>query len=286
MILKDIFFNAARNVNIRFKSADELVLSEDVMRKLGAYVPDIALRGNAPWKSDIDFLHVHAEPYLEQSNENGTQRIVLASPKGEGLPEDIYHLLYAALRKQLLEHENRPVMHAACVVKNGKARLITGASGSGKTTLAQKLIDEEGYKLVSGNKTVLDLAGREIYAVSGTKTMTALDQQFNRYAYGLPAYQEAPEGDYAVEEIDIIRLNDGVEECEILSPLSALHTLYPLVMDSANSDIIACGEYVFDGGVSPRAKRTVIKGLNRALQAIPVRKIAGNPSYIKQVING
>jgi energy-coupling factor transporter ATP-binding protein EcfA2 len=287
MFLKDLFFKAARNVNIRFKVPNEDIINDDVMLKLGAYIPDIRRMDNAPWKCDLTFLLADGAPYLGQGQDKGEHCVVMAAPKSrQEMPEDVYHLLYAAVRKVMIEQKDLPIMHAACVVKEGRARLITGVSGSGKTTLTQSLIDDEGYQLVSGNKTVLDFVGGSLHALSGTKTMTILDCGFNRAAYDLPIDQVAEDNDYPVTSIDIVRLNDGVEECETLSQMSALHTLYPLVMDNVNKDVIVGGQFLFDGEVSAKAKNDITQRLSRVVRNIPVRKISGSRAFIQRQFNG
>ena len=54
-------------------------------------------------------------------------------------------------------------LHASCVVKNGRAILISGRSGSGKSDLALRLIDR-GAILVSDDYTIVRRVGGKLLA--------------------------------------------------------------------------------------------------------------------------
>jgi serine kinase of HPr protein (carbohydrate metabolism regulator) len=54
-------------------------------------------------------------------------------------------------------------LHASCVVKNGRAILISGRSGSGKSDLALRLIDR-GATLVSDDYTIVRRVGGKLLA--------------------------------------------------------------------------------------------------------------------------
>jgi serine kinase of HPr protein (carbohydrate metabolism regulator) len=54
-------------------------------------------------------------------------------------------------------------VHASCVVKDGRAVLISGRSGSGKSDLALRLIDR-GFTLVSDDRTIVRREGDRLVA--------------------------------------------------------------------------------------------------------------------------
>ncbi|MFB7631687.1 hypothetical protein ACFC0M_12155 [Streptomyces sp. NPDC056149] len=57
----------------------------------------------------------------------------------------------------LKDQENRgaAVLHATAAVKNGTAVLVTGAKGAGKSTILLELVEHFGYRIMSGDKTVV-----------------------------------------------------------------------------------------------------------------------------------
>jgi len=148
--------------------------------------------------------------------------------------------------------------------------------------LAQRLVEHHGFKLFSGNKTVVkfDESGGLI-AVAGTRTMTALDAGLRRFAYKMPEDSYAT-GPVLIKSIGLIKINEGVEETQKLAPLSALHTLYPYFMDAVNADVIVNGKDVFDGSPITSVKPTLTSNLQRLLQHTPVIKSSGSILYLER----
>jgi serine kinase of HPr protein (carbohydrate metabolism regulator) len=59
--------------------------------------------------------------------------------------------------------------HATCMSFRGRGLLITGPSGSGKSDLALRLLDREGWRLVSDDRVVLEKTGKMICASAPEK---------------------------------------------------------------------------------------------------------------------
>jgi len=249
--MPEVFATMAGGLTARFDTARDIRAHA---LHFGAHIPAFAFTGAIADKADIDL--------------------------GDVTLPDAYHLLYGHVRKALLARDNYPV-HAACVGHEAGYALLVGHSGSGKTTLTEKLL-AQGYKLYSGNKTVMRKQGSGLQAIAGTRTMTALDATFNRQAYLLPDAAYAPTPTVPIKNIFIVRVNDGVAEDQRLEPLSALHTLYPYFMDAVNADVIVDGKTVFDGHVDMGVKSRLVETLGRALETIPVRKISGSIAYMAQ----
>ena len=258
-----------------FQSASH-EMTDDVRLKMAAYVPGIAWSATMPERGpDIVIQHTMTDrPFLA----DGGTRIMISTATHETFPDDLYHLLYAVIRRQLIAREMYPV-HAACVGDDDGYRLIVGHSGSGKTTLAHRLVSEHGMKLFSGNKTVIRFNDDgTMTAIAGTRTMTALDRDLNRYAYKMNECQYTRDQTVAIASIDLVRINDGVEETQVLSRTSALHTLYPFFIDQVNADVIVNGCDILDGTVGAGAKGYLARNLSRS--SVPVSKHAGSVSFL------
>ncbi|MEU8779612.1 hypothetical protein [Streptomyces sp. NPDC048606] len=53
------------------------------------------------------------------------------------------------------ENSGAAVLHATAAYRDGTAVLVTGAKGAGKSTLLLELVEHFGYRILSGDKTVL-----------------------------------------------------------------------------------------------------------------------------------
>ncbi len=256
----------------------------DILLKMAAHIPGFKIVDNEDFSKKADITVRHLRDTFNDFSYDEKQ-IIYTTNSLEKMPVDIYHLIYGVVRKTLINEFNNYAIHAACISHNNGYKLIVGHSGSGKTTLAQNLVDTHGRKLFSGNKTLLSInANGSITGNGGTRTMTALDVNNNRYAYTLRPDQYADEESVDINAIDIIRINDGVEDCEILSPPSALHTLYPYIIDAVNADIILHDHYVFDGTISSLHKKDLIQKLSVALRQVPVRKVSGSMKFLKKMV--
>jgi hypothetical protein len=274
--MANYFFSLPGNLTAQFKTACKIEGAERL--KLAACIPGIKALDKKPDIIDLTLVHrMSSVPGLVDQG----QYIKLTTPHHTELPEDTYHLFYAALRRELLK-QDLYCMHAACVGRKDRFHLIAGHSGAGKTTVSQSLIDHHGMSLFSGNKTVIKISQNgSIHAVAGTKTMTALDADLTRYAYELPANDLSDREYVDIVSIHLLRLNDGVEETQYLSKLSALHTLYPFLMDSVNADVIVNAAHIFDGSPSIEIKNRLTANLSKALGDLDVQKSAGSLEFLK-----
>lgn len=272
--MADHYFSLPGGLTARFTTA--CAMGDEQKRQMAAYVPGIAFMNEIPARPDIVIDHRIGNAGLTVSGHH----ITLTSPPSEALPADLYHLTYAVTRRALLDRGYFCV-HAACVGAHDDFRLVVGHSGAGKTTLAHRLVDSNGLKLLSGNKTVVRFSDDgTMIAVAGTRTMTAVDKGMNRFAYNMAesAYAGGPR---KIRTIDIVRINDGVAEVENLSPLSALHTLYPYFLDAANADVIVNGRDIFDGAATMAQKAALARGLSAAPLT---RKISGTMDFMAREV--
>lgn len=264
-------------------STDAKIDDEDLfLQKLGAFIPSLRRIENPKQTDFILYLHTTEEkPVFRDAHPT---YVYERSPRDQSLPEDIFHLLYGLVRKQLIENHQIFCVHSACLSYCDQNLLFVGHSGSGKTTLAQLMIDHHDAKLISGNKTLIEIAPQGLIIHGGTHTMTALDKNLNRYAYALPSNKYHTGHKERVDYIFLPRLNDGVCENIVLQDPSKLHTLYPYFLDSVNSDIIVNGAYVFNGDVEISIKKHLIAGLASCLKNISVRAVKGTSGHLLEVI--
>lgn len=279
--MKSYYFNIANHLILCFETDYDLKNNPQTLLRLGAYLPNFQFLDAKPNHIDFKFR-------LEKSRDNtliyNDKDCVMGVADSAIFTEDVYHLLYGIVRKHL-HARGLYCVHAACVGVKDSYRLLVGHSGSGKTTLAQQLIDTQDMTLFSGNKTVLKQGpeGR-FQAIAGTKTMTALRGDFSRYAYRLKEDQYSRLATVPIQAIDLIRLNDGVEECQTLSTLSALHTLYPYLLDQVNADVIIFGDRLFDGALTPHQKGDAVRQIGQVLKRTKVRKLAGSLNYLTKKV--
>jgi hypothetical protein len=239
---------------------------------------------------------------------------------------DLIHLIYSACRLQWLKR-GLYCVHSACIGapapsklnadKAGDApaecnpglSLIVGHSGSGKTTLALSLA-EQGQKIFSANKTLLSLDADGIKAIAGTETITRTSSTeakaqsqaqaqiklgahpyLGRSAYLLPEEHYlaggAGKSNLQVTTIALTRLNDGAEEWEPLSAISALHKLFPFFLDSVNADtVLLHGGDVFSGALPPDqealVRKTLAAALVSALAKVHAVSVSGSRQFITE----
>ncbi|HEU0051037.1 MAG TPA: hypothetical protein VFQ60_03200, partial [Patescibacteria group bacterium] len=209
----------------------------------------------------------------------------------KNIPFDAYHLLYGAVRREWLKKKAYSA-HAACLLnEKGEGILLVGHSGVGKTSIALQLILKCGWKLFSGNKTLLSFQKGKITAVAGTKTMTIREMDKlkyktlvakgfsygDRFAFSLPEEAYAQAAEIEILKIILVRLNDGAKEDRELSSLSALHTLYPYLFDSVNADtLLAGGSYVLSGEPPKGGREFLARSLAKSLNRFNVHSIVGS----------
>lgn len=277
--MTDHYFSLPGGLTARFRTA--CAIGREEFLQLGAYVPGISIAEQPAENPDITITHVISDAPSLKDNDNS---VILHSPESASLPADLYHLFYGVARREWMKRGLYPV-HAACVGKGEDFTLIVGHSGAGKTTLAQNLVEKHAMTLFSGNKTVVRFdAEGTITAVAGTKTMTALDDRLNRFAYEMPSDSYAHQPEVKIKSIALVRVNDGVEEEQALRPLSALHTLYPYFMDAVNADVIVNGQDILDGTPTTDIKAGLTSELCGAVALLPVHKYAGSMAFLEQKV--
>jgi hypothetical protein len=215
----------------------------------------------------------------------GTRKVTIYDQwKGEASLLDFIHLIYAACRIWWLQHDLYPV-HSALVGD----LLIVGHSGAGKTSTALHLAAGRGKRLFSSNKTLLKITddGR-LVAVGGTRTITTKAKDADRHLGGLAdrcqyvgrsaflLEERAYAQDQLVEvrRIAFVQLNDGADEHSELSPVSALHRLFPFFLD-------VCGGADVLSGAPPRGvEKSLAHRLLPALQHVSVCAVTGSMQFI------
>lgn len=198
---------------------------------------------------------------------------------------DAPHYLYGLARLGLLKKGLFPV-HAACVGHDGRYALLVGHSGDGKTTVAMSLVGRGGWKMFSGNKTVVDLsAPGQIVAVGGTKTVTTRQADGGRSVARLDLDRSETAPQVPVVAIFRVRLSDGADRAVRLSALSALHTLYPFFLDVANADVILDGgARVLSGEPPVGTREKLARELAAALAKVPAYEVTGSAAFVADKI--
>lgn len=176
----------------------------------------------------------------------------------------------------------------------GRTILLVGPSSSGKSTVTFGLM-EQGAKVFSGNTTLLAFPpGGTLQALAGTSTFTAqatpetMRQHPHAITYGTrlaAPFPCPPQGPLTVDAIALVRLNDGVTETRRLTPQSALHTLFPIVLDQANAPIIVGnGTGVINPPVAAQALTFLARNLAHQLEVLPTWHLAGSLNHITREI--
>lgn len=88
-----------------------------------------------------------------------------------------------------------------------------------------------------------------------------------------------------INRIYLLNINDGEFKVSPLSPLSALHTLYPYFMDKIKEDIIlGGGEIVFSGKITEKVHNQLIQKLKNLVESIPVATLWGRAEQCAQYL--
>jgi energy-coupling factor transporter ATP-binding protein EcfA2 len=289
--MSEIYFSFPTGVNICLAG----VRADDVVDLLmAAYVPGSQRVSKKPKKVDlvVSFPAAKKERVVKKG-----RHLFLYGPWGSQVPLDAYHLVYSIVRHAFLKHRLYPA-HAACLTNpKGEGVLIVGHSGVGKTSVALDLVMRHGWKLFSGNKTTVTCRANALVATAGTRTMTIRDMERKKYervifagkkygarlAFSLDDQMYEQSSSLKIKSILLVRLNDGVRESRELSPLGALHTLYPFFLDAVNADtVLAGGSVVFSGETPQGVRESLARTLSKTLPRIPVHALSGPMKYLTE----
>ena len=290
--MKKIYLSLPHNVYGCITSTENILLDKQARILAHAYIPGLQFLTTKPRK--IHFTIQHIESSKKQFSQKQSH-ILIQDLWHNQLPLDVYHLLYSIARVQLLQH-NLFSIHASCIGKTVHY-LLVGHTGVGKTSILLALIKEKMH-VFSGNKTVVTLTPA-LTAIAGTKTITLRTQDHTisstqiseRITYGDRTafflnknyYSNTPS--VPIAAIILVRLNDGRQECQKITPFSALHKLYPYFLDVVNADTIIChGKNVFVGTPPPQVHTFLAKKLLNILHTIPTYSITGSLPFVTQHI--
>lgn len=209
---------------------------------------------------------------------------------------DQWHLLYSLFRKSYLQSITCPV-HASCVGLE-KMVLLVGHTGVGKTTITLRLLNDLGWKIFSGNKTVVD--PEKMTALAGTKTISIRQSDIIKYpklqndavnysnltALFLDQSHYDQRLEVPLSAICIVRIDDGNDQSVELTYPGNLHALYSYFLDSVYADTVLCdGQAVYSGEVSREVKENVSKKLSQSLRSIKVFNLRGSVKYLTEQIS-
>ena len=244
------------------------------LARLQAQIPGICLAKNAKYHHELSFIQSQQPPALFTNSLQTT----IYSQWSETWHTDIPHVLYALLRKHWLEHNYYPV-HSVSAGKN----LIVGHSGTGKTTLALEML-KENQSVFSFDKTLLRYKNKMLMPVAGVQVISVrkhmvvpesfihINESKDRIIYEAPSVEPQ-----AVKVIYLLNINDKPLRVERLSEISALHTLYPYFLDKTHEDILLnAAEIVWQGNISKKVNKKVVKKLQNIVKHIPVFTLWGS----------
>lgn len=294
--MSSLFFSIPNQITFKVTSDKELSFSESELLLLRGYIPGVVRLNSEPQNTDLLIEHIEAEDKKLLQEEN---HIKIFDKWNGVFSADLYHLLYGAIRVQLLKRKLFPI-HGACIGKNGYV-LIVGHSGVGKTSVLLKLLQDSNTMVFSGNKTVVSFDhSNKIVAVAGTPTITIrgsdknkLDDQkvtehveyWDRYAFMLSPERYTQEVAVPIKAIVTVRLNDYTEEIKEINPLSALHILYPYFLDVVNADVVVSNTGdVFVGTPPKDTEKFLVSHLKSALENTPVYSLIGSASFAAEEI--
>lgn len=296
-------------------------IPEEVRVLTEAYLPGAefvgvcAVRGGLHVSTDEPTLTVRFEESSTCSlSVKGGEYLLHDTWKGEASLMDLLFLCYGAARRAWLKRGLYPVHGAALSMGDGGVTLLVGHSGSGKTSVTLSAVSR-GHKVFSGNKTLvrIDTVGERtvLTAIAGTRSMTAKAEDvakhlelgtFNagyqgRSAFYLAREHYAATAPSVVHSIILPRLNDGVQKCKRMSPVSAVHKLYPYFLDTVNADIVlAGGKAVLSGEPRKGVRELLAAGLAAAFDvdaasggmqsAISVMEVEGSMDFINRTLDG
>ncbi len=286
-------FSLAGSLLLLFSNNADVPFNEAEMIRLETHLPGVAVCINQKLPPDLIVEHREGNvfSYYQSSNE-----VVLTEPWNGTLSADFVHLLYGAARRHWLETGIFPV-HSACVGTDEKGYvLIVGASGAGKTSTSLYCAQAKGQKIYSGDKTLikisddlsmLALGHTQVFSIRAENAgrwnsmVESSYDQSGRQVVKLKKKYLTQKEEVQIKAIAMIQLNEGNESLQELSPLSALHTLYPFFLDVERADVILGeGKALLDGNISLEAKTREVSKLAGSLKNIPAYRLTGSLDYV------
>jgi len=292
------FFSLAGGVGALLTSTTPLTLDAAQRQHLAAHLPGIQPLSASPQNVGVHIEHIESDtPGLQQ--QGGHIRL---HDKWDGqISPDFAHLFFGAARSAWLDKNMYPV-HAGCVGNDEDGYvLLVGHSGVGKTSATLQSALGSGLHIFSGDKTLVTIENNgDMQAIGGTKALTIRTEDRNRwpnipkdgetnggrYTFNLKPEQYAATPAVKIKAIVLLNLNDGTTKCKKLTPLSALHTLYPFFLDTERADIVAAGgKVIFDGAPSQAVKKQLVDRLGTSLENVPTFAITGSRERVASLIS-
>lgn len=289
--MSTLFFQIPNQLTMKITSDRNLSFTHSEYLLLKGYIPGIVQLDSDPGNIDLVIDHIESEDKKLVQEEN---KVTIYDTWKGVFSADLYHLLYGIVRVQFLKRKLFPI-HGACVGKDEYV-LIVGHSGAGKTSVVLKLLQESDLQIFSGNKTVVSFDENKLTAVAGTPTITIrgsdkgkLDdlkiddhvEYWERYAFTLNSESYSHDTAVPIKAIVIVKLNDYIQENKKISPLSALHNLYPYFLDVVNADVVVSDtDDVFIGTPSKGTEKYLVSHLKAVLKNVPVHSLIGSSSFV------
>lgn len=149
-------------------------------------------------------------------NENS---IIVNYPYEELTDKNIAYLSKYLIEKQFGEM-GMATCHSACVEKDGKAILFLGEAGAGKTSVALNLCLNEGYSLISNDKTLIGLKNGKLQAFDGTKYLRL---RYKSVKENIPQFIKLFENEDVegwTQKIQVKASEIGIKECYQMTEIS------------------------------------------------------------------
>lgn len=278
-------------------STSNLEISDHEIMQMEAHLPGLEMIQDTARMPDVRVDHVESDQFaLDQKGSH----ITIHESWQDKLSPDFVHMLYGAARLKWLNEGKFPI-HGACVGNDDDGFiLLVGHPGVGKTTATIQSSQVYHLKVFSGDKTLIHiLKDGTMEAIGGTKALTIRLQDLerwpslkglglikrDRYVFRLKPEDYAASPTVKIKAIVLIQFNEGFDHFSKLSPLSAIHTLYPYFLDFERGDVLLDGgKSMMIGSISPEIKKKYIPALSESTQKIPTYKLSGSITFVMDKI--